>query len=187
MSIKTQLACFFDIHESETIAPSELIGHLRNGTISRKGNVVFDKDHKYVVLRHKENGAILYFMVYDYSDTDFGFLAEYARSLCTYGKAPTDTEDADFNVLASINNCELGKSQYDFIGHGAFTLTKGMDLKLVLFYQRGYRDEARTHYLDALRDEARQELADLFGVAVQIQFDLRAVSMPRGQECTSTT
>lgn len=188
MEVLTQLACIKDIHKKKVIAPSELIGHLQNGTISSRGSFIFKKDHKYVVLRHKESGAILYFMVYDCLDSDFGFLAEYARSLCASGKAPIDTEDIGFNVLASINNCQLGKNQYDYIGHGTFALLKiRKDNALTLFYEKGYRDEARSHYLDALRDEVRQELANLFDVKVQIKFDLHAVSEPCKQTRTVTT
>lgn len=188
MNSKTQLVCSMDIHEKGTIAPSELIGHLQDGTISQKGYFVFKKDHKYVVLRHKASSNILYFMVYDCLDIDFDFLAEYARGLCASGKALTDTEDTDFNVFASMNNCQLGKNQYDYIGHGTFALLKMREGNiLTLFYLKGRRTETRSHYLDALLDEVRQELADLFGVPVQIQFDLRAVSIPCGKECTATT
>lgn len=182
MNIKTELACFINIQERKPIPPSELIGHLRNGTISSNGSFVFKKDHKYVVLRHKESGAILYFMVYDHLDTDFGLLTELARSLCASGKAPTDTEDTGFNILANMNNCQLGKSQYDYIGHGTFALMKMKENSmLILYHKKGHRAEARSHYLDALRDEARQELANLFDVQVQIQFNLGAISTPEGK------
>lgn len=156
---EVHIICRFDIHDKDFITPKELIHHMCMTTISRKGIGVFAKDHKYVVLRDKKSGAVTYVMVYNHEDTDFGLLAELVMKwFCCADTA-------------------------DYIGQGTFALSApnmGNPRALTLFFARSHREES-VHYLDALRDEVRQALADSFGVAVQIQFDLRAISMPRTQ------
>lgn len=126
-------------------------------TISRKGTGVYAKDHKYVVFHCRKCNTLAYIIVYDHEDTDFGLLADLARKVVVH------------------------EGTTDYIGQGTFTLSApqiGAERVLTFFYNRSQREES-AHYLDALRDEVRQALADAFGVSVQIQFDLRAISTPQ--------
>lgn len=137
--------------------------------------------HKYVVLRDKATGALTFFFVFNYPDTDFGSLAMYAGVVCTNNqyRAVDGIGQLD-QALAAIMTADSAKKQFDWIGYGHFWLNT-FEGKIQLGLDYNYpvlHDESEAYWHEGLSEVARDQLANFFGVYVSMNFTLKRQSSP---------
>lgn len=137
--------------------------------------------HKYVVLREKETGYLIFCFVLNHRDTAFDMLAVYAGHVFARDqyRAVNGFGQLD-QVIATIMTSDAAKKQFDWIGYGNFWLDEYRDQdRLCLEYKYPVLyTENKAYWHESLSELVRENLADQFGVYVAMDFTLKRQSPP---------
>lgn len=167
---------YHEVHETNVLGESLTGSEIWENFVKEKNN-----RHKYVVLRDKVTGALTFFFVFNYPDTDFGSLAMYAGVVCTSDqyRAVDGVGQLD-QVLAVIMTADSAKKQFDWIGYGHFWLNTfdGKDQLRLDYKYPVLCDENAAYWHEGLSEVVRDSLANLFGIYVAMDFTLRRQSSP---------